>query len=86
MNDDLYYSVENIENEDDFLSFMELLIKDYKTNRRTWENTTLSTYLEAIADCTDGIDQRHKNLHMTPPPNPSWRRFADILLTATIYE
>lgn len=62
-------------------------MKIFKTNGNNWENKTLDTYLEAIADWTEGdIENYYLNTKQEIPKNINWKVLADILMAATMYE
>ena len=65
---------------------MVLLIDDLKENRNEWENNTLETYLEAIVRCTEDLDGYYINRKLTIPQNIDWKVFANILVSAKMYE
>lgn len=73
---DIYEKAENVTSKADFVSFLELLMDDLKNNKADWENDSLNLFLDGIygySMCKIG-------------ETPSWNLFAEILLTARIYE
>ncbi len=80
MNEDLYKVYDHIKNRRDFEKFLELLYEDFKNNKNDWENLTLDHFLESLyASNQDTTDKQ--NLEQ-----PTWKLFADLLLTAKVYE
>jgi hypothetical protein len=70
--------IELIETKKDFTMFLRLLAEDFKNNKDEWESWTLEGYLEAVeALCHTSKDIDEK---------PSWKNFAIILWSATVYE
>ena len=78
--------INQVNDKEDFLAFMELLIKNFKENPNEWENKTLDTYLEAIVSWTGDMDGYYQNQNLPVPTNINWRAFANILMAARIYE
>lgn len=46
---EFYEEIKKVETKDNFVTFIDLLISDYKNNREEWENKTLEEYLESMA-------------------------------------
>jgi hypothetical protein len=80
--------VDSINSKDDFLRFMNMLTSDFRNNGASWENKTLPDYLDAIERWTESIEHYYINngIKGVDINNVNWRVFADILLSATIYE
>ena len=75
--------IENIETKEDFIDFLKELQDDYHANLDGWENPDLPRYLEAMeAFLTSSTEQSLVKVDFTP----SWKLFAQIMLTASIYE
>lgn len=73
---ELYRIVKDIKTREDFEFFLEKLVTDYKQNKEDWQNDTLKSYLDAL----HGFNYNSDN------DRPSWRAFAEMLLTARFYE
>jgi hypothetical protein len=78
--------VASITSKEDFLNFVELLIKDLQVNPNDWENQTLESYLEAIAGWTEGMEGYYANTGQHLPKDIPWKVLADILMAASMYE
>jgi len=75
--------VEQIESKEDFIKFLHALNKDFLSNGQSWENPDLGRYLEAMeAFLSSSTEKSLYKMDFTP----SWKLFAEILLTASIYE
>jgi hypothetical protein len=83
---DITEIVENINNKNDFVRFIELLVNDLKTNPEEWENSTLESFLEAMAAWTDDMEGYYRNTNQPIPNNINWKVFAKILMASTVYE
>ena len=72
----------------DFLIFIRALIADYKKNSAEWENRTVDSYLEGMEGWIESMEGYYRNNNITNVDlsNVSWRVFADILTSASIYE
>jgi hypothetical protein len=70
-----------------FIKFLGLLIKDFQTNKTTWENDTLERFLETTESYAEDIQGYYDNTNQNINADvPSWKVFADILMGAKIYE
>lgn len=86
-NEALYEFAEKIKNRSDFNKFLKLYIKDYKKCGDFWQNGDLETFLSCIERFSSSVDGYYKNIHPTLDPElPTWRIFAEILLSARSYE
>lgn len=77
---ELYTFVKDIKNKRDFEHFLNLLYNDFIQNKEEWENNDLNSYLEAL--CASNTNTTEKELNEPP----SWKAFAEVLLTAIVYE
>ena len=82
----LKQKISEIKDKDDFVHFVELLVRDLNDNPNEWENQTLSEYLEGIAIWTEDMDGYYHNNNMPTPENIDWKVFANILIAAKMYE
>ena len=80
MKTNIYDFYENIESKTDFENFLKLLVEDFNSNNKDWENDTLTLFLEALY----GYNFDSKN--DTKETKPSWKVFAEMLLAAKVYE
>lgn len=70
-----------------FIAFLEELKTDFHTNKDKWENTTIDSYLEAMARYAQDIQGYYDNSGQNVnADSPDWKTFSDILKGATIYE
>lgn len=70
-----------------FIKFLDLLRKDFLDNPESWENKTLSDFLEALKDYTEDIQGYYDNaMQNIKADQPDWSTFADIFKGAKIYE
>jgi hypothetical protein len=75
-----------VKSKEDFIRFVEALIKDLNDNPDDWENKTLETYLDALASWTESMENYYINTGQPVPKRINWKVFADILMAATMYE
>jgi hypothetical protein len=78
--------VTKISTKGDFIKFLEVFLEDLKSNSNEWENTSLSSYIEAMAAWTDDMEGYYTNNNLEIPDNINWKVFANILVAAAIYE
>ena len=70
-----------------FITFLDLLRKDFLDKPEEWENKTLPDFLEALSAYTKDIQGYYENtLQNKNADKPEWSTFADIFLGAKIYE
>lgn len=80
---EIFEKLEIITDEKSFLEFLMLLSEDYNCNTFEWQNTDVSSYLEATYDwgraSIEGLEFYRK-------PDNIWKRCAEILYMGKIYE
>ena len=77
----------NINSRASFIEFIESLHADLLQNKEKWQNSTLETFLETLAQYAMDIQGYYD--YAAPginADNPSWKVFADMLVGASIYE
>lgn len=84
--EELTNKIKNIKRREDFVSFLELLVQDLRSNPDGWENKKLDSYLEAAASWTEDMDGYYQNNNLPIPQNIDWKVFANILVAAKMYE
>ena len=83
---ELINKIEALNTKEDFISFLELLVQDLRSNPGEWENKSLESYLEAAASWTEDMEGYYKNNNLPIPQNVNWKVFANILIAAKMYE
>lgn len=83
---DVFALVESVRTREDFVRFLGALKDDLLKRPSYWQNYTLEQYLDGLDQVVQGTDRHYKNLGKPMPEQPDWRMFADILLSATMYE
>ena len=78
--------VKSIETRDDFVVFMQQLLRDWRQHPERWENASLEAYLEAIAAWVQDMDGYYGNRGKPMPKQLTWRSLGEILLAARVYE
>ena len=77
----------DVTNRNSFIEFVENLLEEYKSNEGAWENGTLETFFEAMAEYTKDIQGYYDNTSQNINAEvASWKVFADILRGASMYE
>ncbi|WP_282636835.1 DUF7660 family protein [Sphingobacterium thalpophilum] len=70
-----------------FIKFLDLLHQDLLQQPETWENKTLSDFLEALASYTKDIQGYYENTDANvDAEEAAWSTFADIFKGAKVYE
>ena len=78
--------IANIQTRHDLASFISALADDLRSNPEEWENTTLGSFLDALAAWTNDTSGYYRNMNENVPVNPEWKTFADMLAAARVYE
>lgn len=76
----------SIKTKEDFIHFVKLLAQKFNEEPEKWENKTVDSYLEALANWTEDMDGYYQNIQMPIPENINWKVFADMLIAASMYE
>ncbi|MDR1714980.1 MAG: hypothetical protein LBS20_03975 [Prevotella sp.] len=83
---DLAKEVAKVKDKQDFVDFIEILIKDLKENSNEWENKSLESFLEAMANWIEDMEGYYHNNNLPIPENINWNVFANVLIAAKMYE
>jgi len=75
-----------VSSRDDFVIFLQALVKDLNDHPRGDTNDTTVVYLEAMSGWVADMDGAFKNWGQAPPSSPTWKLFAQIILAATVYD
>jgi hypothetical protein len=78
--------VERVSSKDTLVKLVQDLREDLRSSPENWENTTLDSFLEALAAWTADMDGYYLNQGGTPPEQPTWKTVAEMLLAARTYE
>ena len=78
--------VKSIETRDDFVVFLQQLLRDWRQHPEHWENASLEAYLEAIGAWVQDMEGYYRNRGKPMPKDPTWRSLGEILLAARVYE
>jgi hypothetical protein len=71
---------------EELVAFVEALAADYGTNRSTWTNTDLASFLAAMSAWSEDMEGFYENSGEDLASLPPWRVLADILMAARVYE
>jgi len=84
---DLEDQPSRIKSREDFVIFLKKLLINYKKSNEDWENDNLESFIDGMIGATEDADGYYKNLNEDlDADQPSWRLFADILISARVYE
>ena len=78
-----------IRNKEDFLNFLDALLKDLNDPTSNWPNGSLESYLGAMASWVDDMEGYYENMGILKEVNlteVNWQVFSDILSAARVYE
>jgi len=82
---DLNNLLDRIENNKDFVLFVEQLIIDLKQNPDNWENNTLESFLESMSAWVNSLEGFYLN-QGSQSPRIDWKFIGQLLLASRIYE
>lgn len=77
---------DTIRTREDFAEFVKAVSRDLRDNPTSWSNTSLQSYLEALAAWVDDMDGYYSNRGRLIPEQPDWPIVADMLMAARVYE
>ena len=83
---ELQEQAEKIQTRHDLGLFLHHLVRDLHTCPERWENTSLETYLMAMAAWVQDLEGYYGNRGEMAPQQPTWKHIGEILLAASIYE
>lgn len=83
---ELYKEIAKVHSKEDFIKFINHLIKDFKENQSEWENKTVESYLEGISSWIEDMEGYYENNKIEKPKDINWNFFANVLYAAKIYE
>lgn len=84
--DDPFGSAESVGSRADLIRHVMSLRADLLANSEEWENISLERFLEALAAWVRDMDGYFINRGESPPDQPSWALFAQMLCAAAVYE
>jgi hypothetical protein len=76
----------SINTREEFVSFVRDLSEDFVSNRSSWQNTDIESFLSALAAWVEDMDGFYSSKGELAPTNPEWRHVADMFMAARIYE
>ena len=78
--------IERIKTREDLSKFVSELANECRQGPEDWENTTLASYLEALAAWIAAMDGYFLNQKQAVPERPEWKTLAQMLAAACFYE
>ena len=82
----LHESINAIQTKDEFIEFLNLMIKDKEINSEEWENKSITEYLEGMASWVEDMDGYYNNMNLQMPRDIDWKFIATLLYVGKIYE
>lgn len=82
----LHERISHVGSKSDLIEFVRALANDLATNRDSWENPDIESYLGAMASWLEDSDGYYQNQGRLAPLEPSWRDVAELLMAAKMYE
>ena len=79
--------VKTITTRQEFAIFVKMLYKDLMEDESNWDNIALSQYLESMSAYAEvmHVNYMHRKIEENAD-EATWKRFAQILLAATVYD
>jgi hypothetical protein len=75
-----------VSSKEDLAIFVDALLRDHAKHGREWDNPDLPRYLEAMKSWIEDSDGYYAGRKEEPSTVSPWRRIADALAAARIYE
>lgn len=82
----VYEKIDAIHTREEFIDFMNSMIKDKEINLEEWENNNISEYLEAIVSWVEDMDGYYSNMNLEMPKSIDWKFIATLFYVGKIYE
>jgi hypothetical protein len=82
----LHEQVAEIQTRADLVAFVEAFQSDLRQQPENWENSTLDSFLGALASWIEDMDGYYQNKGSEVPRSPTWKTFGEMLAAARIYE
>ena len=78
--------VNKITTKEEFINFLNQLIKDFKKNPEQWENRDIESFLQAMSFWIEDMDGFYSNMKLPKPESINWSFLASALCAASVYE
>lgn len=78
--------VSTVTSREDVVDVIHAMVNDLRKHRDDWGNTTLESFLDALATSIEDLDQGYADRGEVVPDQPSWKLVAELLVTASAYE
>lgn len=75
-----------IKSKEDFIEFINVLIKDMNEKPGEWEDKPVMSYLESIQSWVEDMDGYYQNTKQEVPQDINWNFIATLLYVGKIYE
>jgi len=75
-----------IKSKADFLTFLTLYNQDFKSCPEEWANRDLPSFLDALKEWIEDMEQYYINTKQEVPLDISWKVLSDMLMAARVYE
>jgi len=81
---ELHAALDSLHTRDDFVRFVELLVKSFNEPGPAWENSSIESFLKALAHCARNLEQYYdaSDEAMRNVASPSWEAIAGLLFSA----
>ncbi len=78
--------LKNTKSKEEFIEFVNVLLKDIKENHQDWEGKQVFSYLESIQSWVEDMEGYYTNTKQEIPQNINWNFIATLLYVGKIYE
>jgi len=75
-----------IKSKADFLTFLTLYNQDLKSCPEEWTNRDLPSFLDALKEWIEDMEQYYVNTKQDVPLDINWKVLYDMLMAARVYE
>lgn len=78
--------LKKIKSKEDFIEFINVLLKDFNENPQDWEDKQVYSYLESIQSWVEDMEGYYTNTKQDIPKDINWNFVATLLYVGKIYE
>jgi hypothetical protein len=75
-----------VRSKEELIAFLELVLRDHAQNGKEWENRDIPSFIGALQSWLEDSDGYYVNRKEDAGAISPWRRIADALAAARIYE
>ena len=75
-----------VNSKEELLAFLDVVLRDHAKNGTDWANQDIPSYIDALQSWLEASDGYYENRNEDAAKISPWRRMADAMAAARIYE